>query len=127
MKRILPLALLPFVFACQPKEKIVEDPFEQLTQHVDQYSSGILSNGNMNSMSVAIYRDGKSYHQYYGEIETGSGIQANDSSLFEIASISKIFLGSLVARAVQEEKITLDDDIRTYLPQEYPNLEFEGA
>ncbi|MEM9051772.1 MAG: serine hydrolase [Bacteroidota bacterium] len=129
MNRIFTLALLPFFFACQAPEKKQkpEDPFKQLTKHVDYYSGDIVAQGNMNSMSVAVYCHGKTYHSYYGEMTTDGNDLPNDQSLFEIASISKIFLGSLVAEAVEKNDISLEDDIRDYLPRDYPNLEYEGT
>ena len=43
----------------------------------------------------------------------------NDKTLYEIASVSKVFAGSLAAKADLENKLTLDDDIRKYLVDEY--------
>ncbi|WP_232731528.1 serine hydrolase domain-containing protein [Tenacibaculum sp. SZ-18] len=72
-----------------------------------------------------MYKNGETYHNFYGKINENQG-KPNDSTHFEIASISKVFAGSLVAKAVIERKIRLDDDIRSFLKGEYPNLEFEG-
>ncbi len=126
MNRTLALIFILGLFGCQPEEQPTKDPFEHVARFVDQYSEATVSQGNVNSMSVAVYRSGRAYHNYYGEMTSGSGEKPNDQSLFEIASISKIFTGSLVARAVVDKKINLDDDIRVYLPGDFPNLEFEG-
>lgn len=113
--------------AKKKRQKFKEKSFKQLTGLVDQYTNEVLSNNNLNSVSVAIYRNGNSYHNYYGELEKNTKNKPNDSTLFEIASISKVFLGSLIAEAVLEGKIKLDDDIRKYLKDDYPNLAFEGT
>jgi len=47
-------------------------------------------------------------------------------SLYEIASISKTFTAIMLAHAVNEGRIKLNDDIRKYLPGKYPDLQFEG-
>ncbi len=109
------------------RQKFKEKSFKQLTGLIDQYANEAISNDNLNSISVAIYRNGKMYQNYYGSLEKNNENKPNDSTLFEIASISKVFVGSLIAKAVIEGKITLEDDIRKYLKGDYPNLEFEGT
>tara|TARA_R110000850_G_scaffold18580_4_gene56876 strand:+ start:10115 stop:10345 length:231 start_codon:yes stop_codon:yes gene_type:complete len=68
---------------------------------------------------LAVYSDGKFYHNYYGELDKNSNNPPNDKTLYEIASVSKVFAGSLAAKADLENKLTLDDDIRKYLVDEY--------
>ncbi len=55
-----------------------------------------------------------------------TGKSANDRTLYEIASLTKTFTGTLLAKAIVDKKLELDDDIRNYLPESYPNLEFKG-
>jgi CubicO group peptidase (beta-lactamase class C family) len=45
---------------------------------------------------------------------------------YEIGSVTKVFTGILLANAVKEGKINLQDDIRKYLKDSYPNLESEN-
>ena len=120
----LPLFLL-LLIGCQTPEKSTKTTFNQLTHLIDQYSTDAIKKGHLNALAISIFKDGKTYHNYYGELEKGKGNLPNDNTLFEIASISKVFLGSLVAKAVLEEKINLDDDIRKFLGEGYSNLEFE--
>jgi CubicO group peptidase (beta-lactamase class C family) len=47
-------------------------------------------------------------------------------TIYEIASITKTFTGSLVAKALLDGRMDLDADIRTYLTESYPNLEYHG-
>lgn len=78
------------------------------------------------SVSFGIVKDGKVYTKHFGEIDKGKGNKADDNTYFEIASITKLFTGQLLAQAVLENKINLDDDIRKYLKAPYPNLEYNG-
>lgn len=78
------------------------------------------------SVSVGIVKDGKIFTKHFGEIDKDKGNIANDNTYFEIASITKLFTGYLVAKAVLENKINLDDDIRKYLDGSFPNFEYEG-
>ncbi|MEL7123763.1 MAG: serine hydrolase [Bacteroidota bacterium] len=87
----------------------------------------MIEKGNINSLAIAIYKDSLVYHNYYGAIDKNTQNVPNDNTLYEIASISKVFVGSLAAKAVVENKISLDDDIRLYLEGDYTNLEFEGT
>ncbi|AZA49636.1 class A beta-lactamase-related serine hydrolase [Chryseobacterium carnipullorum] len=79
------------------------------------------------SVSVGIVKDGKVYTKHYGEIDKGKGNKADDNTYFEIASVTKLFTGQLLAQAVLENKINLEDDIRKYLKESYPNLEYNGT
>ena len=128
MKKLLFLILILLVLGCKTSEKIKEEPFANLNKIVDQYAENTLKKGNINSLAIAIYRDGEVYQNYYGEIDHNLNNPPNDKTLFEVASISKIFLGSLTAKAVLEHKIKLNDDIRIYLqPDKYSNLEYENT
>lgn len=126
MNKIYTAILLLILLGCQSNQKKLSEPFDQMTQFIDRYAESILKHGHINSMSVAIYKEGHTYHNYYGEIDSGAGNLPNDQTLFEIASISKVFTGSLMAKAIIQKKVTLNDDIRTFLPRKYPNLEYEG-
>lgn len=79
------------------------------------------------SVSIGILKDGKIYTKHYGEIDKGKGNRADDNTYFEIASVTKLFTGQLVAKAVLEGKINLEDDIRKFLNGDYPNLEYNGV
>ncbi|MEP0265406.1 serine hydrolase [Dokdonia sp.] len=114
------------LISCQPATKTEDAPFDQLTQLIDQYANDALQPDHINSIAVAVYKDGKMYHNYFGELDKNAQNKPNDNTLYEIASITKVFAGSLAAKAVLEHKIALDDDIRNYLESPYPNLEFEG-
>lgn len=127
MNKIIAVFSLLFLVGCSTNKQNKIEPFQQLTHFVDQYSENIIEQGNVNTMSVAIYKDGKTYHNYYKQIDSCAGNLPNDTTLFEIASITKVFTGSLVAKAVLDKEIALDTDIRTFLPGDYPNLEYEGS
>jgi CubicO group peptidase (beta-lactamase class C family) len=109
------------------KEKAEDNSFKNLSNIIDQYAENTLKKGSINSLALAIYKDGKIYQQYYGEMDKNSNNKPNDNTLYEIASISKAFVGSLTAKAVLEKKITLDDDIRKYIRGNYSNLQFENT
>ncbi len=127
LKPILSFLLGLFISGCVQKTNINKDStlentiFSEFTKLVDFAAEDALEKGNATSFALAIYKDGEIYQNYYGKTTS----KPDDNSLYEIASITKTFTGSLVAKAVVAGKINLDDDIRNYLDGDYSNLEFE--
>jgi CubicO group peptidase (beta-lactamase class C family) len=78
------------------------------------------------AVSVGVYTSGKTYIYNYGATTPGGHRKPTADSIYPIASITKTMTGTLLAQAVLEGKVRLDDDVRKYLVGDYPNLEFEG-
>ncbi len=76
----------------------------------------LISCGVINQEAVQTFHKGK----------TLDGKTLDDETLYEIASLTKTFTGTLLAYALAESKVDIDDDIRQYLPDSFPNLEYEG-
>lgn len=91
---------------------------------LDNNAENLLKKSKAYSVSIGIVKDGKVYTKHYGEIDKGKGNKANNNTYFEIASVTKIMTGYLMAKAILEKKIDLNDDIRKYLNASYPNLEY---
>ncbi|MCQ9636700.1 beta-lactamase family protein [Chryseobacterium sp. WG23] len=69
-------------------------------------------------MAVAVIKNGKIiYKKTYGLANLESKTPITDSTAFNIASVSKQFTAFIALLAEQEGKLSLDDDIRTYLPE----------
>jgi CubicO group peptidase (beta-lactamase class C family) len=77
-------------------------------------------------LSIGIYQQGKLSFYNYGEVEKGSGRLPTATTFYDMGSVSKTFVGTLLAQAVLDKKLQLNDDIRQYLPGQYPNLAYEG-
>lgn len=92
---------------------------------LDNNAEILLKNSKANSVSIGIVKDGEVYTKHYGEIDRGKGNKANNNTYFEIASVTKAVTGYLMAKAVLEKKVALEDDIRKYLNGSYPNLEYK--
>lgn len=86
-----------------------------------------VKNGRTDGMSIAVVKDGKAHFYNFGSTTRGKASAPTERSVYEIGSISKIFTSLLLAHAVSEGKIGLQDDIRRYLPGDYPNLAYEGT
>lgn len=100
---------------------------DDIQEIIDKYGSAFIQHEIIHAVSIGIYLKGKTYTGHFGELNKGKGNEPTDSTLYSIASVTKTMTGTLLAKAVLDEKINLDDDIRNYLPGEFPNLEFQGA
>lgn len=77
-------------------------------------------------LSLGILRNGEVYYYNYGEKRKGAGELPTENTLYEIGSITKTFTAILLADAVQNNKIRLNDPVNKYLPDSINRLEFEG-
>ncbi len=77
-------------------------------------------------LSIGVLKDALSYTYNYGSKDKGGRTPPGANSLYPIASITKTFTGILLAQATTEKRLNLKDDIRQYLPEPYPNLEYQG-
>jgi D-alanyl-D-alanine-carboxypeptidase/D-alanyl-D-alanine-endopeptidase len=78
-------------------------------------------------LSLAVYNKGQLSFYNYGSVSKESSRLPTVHSVYEIGSLTKTFTGCLFAKAVMENKLRLDDDIRKYLKIPYPNLEYNGV
>ncbi len=78
-------------------------------------------------ISIGIYNKGEIANYNYGSTQIDKQELPTNRTLYEIGSISKTFMGTLLAKAVKDEKLKMNDDIRLYLEGSYPNLEFKGS
>ena len=74
-------------------------------------------------LSVGVINQGKSiYSKGFGLSNLDFNIKNSDASVFSLASIAKQFTAAAIWALVEEQKISLEDDIRIYLP-EFPEYE----
>lgn len=70
-------------------------------------------------ISVGFIQNKKAYYTAYGNLNANSQTKIDQNSIFEIASITKILTSNLIAQAVMEHKIKVDDYIDDFLPKAY--------
>jgi CubicO group peptidase (beta-lactamase class C family) len=74
--------------------------------------------GLVPGVAVAVIRnDAVIFRKGYGYADLEHRIPITPSSVFDAASVSKQFTGLAVSMLVDQGKIRLEDDIRTYLPE----------
>ncbi|HEY1192963.1 serine hydrolase [Flavobacterium sp.] len=124
MKNILLLFLL---FCCFYGNAQQSKSGKNIFIAMDKTASVLMQKSKANSISIGVVKNGKTYTRHYGEIDKGKENIATNNTVFEVASITKLFTGLLTAQAVLEGKLHLDDDIRKYITGSYPNLEYNGT
>ncbi|MEL6537176.1 MAG: serine hydrolase domain-containing protein [Bacteroidota bacterium] len=116
------------ISSCQaPRNGEANHAETTLAESVAALAEGFLEPDIIHSVSIALYRKGEGATFHFGEQNPGQGNPPTDSTLYELASVTKTFTGTLAAKAVLEGKLSLTDDIRDYLPGDYPNLAYEGT
>jgi CubicO group peptidase (beta-lactamase class C family) len=104
--------LLPILAAslviCTPKDRV--------DSAIDDFARNLLTNYNTVGFAVGVIDNGKAYERYFGVVKRGSGQAPNGKTLFQLASVTKTFTAALLARAVVDGKVKLNDALGTYLP-----------
>jgi serine-type D-Ala-D-Ala carboxypeptidase/endopeptidase len=77
-------------------------------------------------LSIGVVNNGRKYIYNYGTVEKGKTQLPTSKTIFELASIAKTFTGILLAQGILDHKLSLDDDIRKYMPGNFPNLQYQG-
>lgn len=68
--------------------------------------------------ALGVWCDGElAYARGYGMADLDHNVPIGPETVFHVASVSKQFTASLVALLAAEGQLSLDDDVRTYLPE----------
>ena len=131
MKNLIPFLLVVLTsISCTNNEKSTEKEAKARTAIVqtsmNETAQSMLNDSTVTSVSIGVLKDGIAYTSHYGELDAGKGNPPNDETIYEIASVTKTMTGTLVAQAVMDGKLSLDDDIRKYLKDDYPNFQFKN-
>jgi D-alanyl-D-alanine-carboxypeptidase/D-alanyl-D-alanine-endopeptidase len=77
-------------------------------------------------LSIGIVANGEPRQFHFGRVDRRHAVALTGHMIYELASLTKTYTGMLLAQAVVDGKITLDDDVRRYLPPGFANLAFDG-
>jgi len=99
---------------------------DNISKTIQKSGRSFINNRNIASVSIGVYKDGNTYTQHFGSVEKRKTILPDDETIYEIGSVSKTIVGYLMAEAVLDGKLKLEDDIRLHLQGQYPNLEYKG-
>src|SRR5882757_8525573 len=72
--------------------------------------------------ALSVMRDGRIIYKHgYGMADLDHNVTITPSTVFHVASMSKQFTAASILLLAQQGKLSLDDDIRKYIP-ELPNF-----
>lgn len=113
-----PLLFVLVVFACsKPKQ-----PENLLVNSIDSVMHSIVDTSKFNG-NVLVAQNGEViYKKSFGLSNFYTNEALNDSTLFELASVSKQFTAMGIMILKEQGKLNYDDDIKKYLPE----LPYEG-
>lgn len=112
-KKILPMLLSLTTMFFMTGNSMAQTYIENdLIDHIEERVAA----GNYNSMIIAFINGNDTNIKSFGELTSGSEIKPDADTLFEMSSISKTFLGSLLGIMAERGDIKLDDPINNYLP-----------
>ncbi len=84
---------------------------------LDSYILGEMSTEHNPGMSTLIVKDGEIvWIESYGMADVDNSVIVTDSTVFLLASVSKLFTGTALMKLYQDGLIDLDEDINNYLP-----------
>ncbi len=105
------------IAACTEKPKKVSDFSIQVDSLCQQ-----LNTKDKPGVAIAIVKDGETvYSKGFGMSNLEHNIPITPNSVFDIASVSKQFVGFSIALLVEQGKISLEDDVKKYIP-EFPDF-----
>lgn len=115
---------LPSTNAQSPADIKKEEEWKQpvgnssfITDSLDQYIERGMKQWEIPGLAIAIVKDGQViFSKGYGVRELGKPAKVDENTLFIIASNSKLFTGTSLAKLDFEKKLSLNDKITRYIP-----------
>jgi len=101
-------------------------PAKDLATDIDEVAATLIEQPLLHSTSIGVVYRGKAFIRHRGDMQAGKPGPPTDATLYEIGSLSKTLAGTVMANAVLEHKVGLDDDVRMYLQGDYPNLQYKA-
>ncbi len=109
--------MLPFLVSAQ-----INDLSDELRQMIQQR----VDDGVNTSIVIGVIDASGPRYYSFGEQKVG-GEKADEHTLYEIGSISKVFTGILLADQIEQKKMKADDPIADYLPAEVKVPVYSGG
>ena len=96
------------------KSTNIEDK-KNLERSIDIQVTQFIAKGNAYGVVVGVVKDDKVYLKGFGTTEKGKNILPDSTTIFELASTSKLFTTSTLQLLIDEDELKLDDPIKNLL------------
>jgi len=115
-QRVLALGLLGFVGLLSPaREMRAADPAIP-AERIDAHARPLVDGGHVVGCVVGVASGDATRVQGYGRLAADAERAPDGATVYEIGSISKTFTGILLALAVGDGRVALDDPLQSLLP-----------
>lgn len=122
MKKIVCFVIaLILILPSYPKSgtfaEINQNSIEAFQKMSDEYIEKALKDYKIAGVTVSIVKDNKIFFEKgygYSDVQNKNIVDA-DNTIFQIASITKLFTATAIMKLVEEGKISLDEDVNKYL------------
>lgn len=108
--------LLTIILSLGTGYACAHEPFKH-EQKIASLVEPFLKHEKVNSVSIGVVTDGATWTRSYGSLTLGQTQAANEKTIYEIGSISKVFTSILLADAVVSGKLKLDDPISVVMKE----------
>jgi len=98
-----------------------------LTSNADDPAQRLADSGQAVGFVVGTFKDGVVSTRGYGLVSRDSGVVPDGDTVYEIGSITKTFVGILLADALERDLVALDDPVQKHLPEGVTVPEKDGA
>ncbi|MBP2834116.1 beta-lactamase family protein [Aquimarina sp. U1-2] len=113
MKTVFRLVFTLLIFACSKEKEVKIDVADKFTKDLKELKDYFQVPG----LAVSIQKDEKIvYQKYLGYSDLESKTKLDSTVLFPVASLTKIFSSVLLMKLMEEEKLSLDDPVKKYMP-----------
>lgn len=115
MKELLKILILTVLISgCSEEKEHIDKQAEQFTSELIELKEYFKIPG----LAVSIDKKGENiYREFFGVSDIENPASLDATTLFPIASITKVFSGVLVMKLVEEKKLSLDESINKFLPK----------
>lgn len=119
MKLKLFTLFLATIFFWLPDTRAVAQGIEsnEVNLLMSDVAAPFISSNGIPGVAIAIYFNGQDYYFNYGVADRKKNTPVTQDTIFELASITKVFVSTLLALEVQAGKMNLSDPAVRYIPQ----------
>jgi CubicO group peptidase (beta-lactamase class C family) len=89
---------------------------ETLFQRLGELIDELMWKHKVPGVALGILSDGQEFARGFGVTSVENPLPVNENTLFQIGSNTKTYTGTAVMRLVEAGKLSLDEPLRTYLP-----------
>ena len=102
--------------------------YSAITEELAQLIQGAMDGAGVTGLSVALVDDQEMvWAEGFGYADKENGVEATPETVYQVASISKLFTAAAIMQLVEEGEIDIDQPLQTYVPEFSVNSRFPDA